>query len=378
MSDTRPHIVVVGAGIVGASIAWHLAAVENANVTIIAPSTGIGGVATPNSFAWINANRGNARPYYELRRRSMARWRQMTTEVPGLDKLIQWTGAIQWKGSVEEQTAFIEEHTSWGYNLAKVTNEEISALEPRLADTADVRPASGWAVRVPDEGSVEPALAAQLLVEQAKLKGARVVAGSVARLVSVEGKEGKVSGLVLDDGTQIGAQYVVLAAGLGSVPLCASVGVTLPAHPRPGLLAHSKPVPKKLLNGIVLSAGPHLRQTTEGRIVIGADFAGGNIGNISADEQKAAALALIDKTKKLFRTEDAAFLELDFYTVGERPQPQDGLPIVDASVVPGLAVAVMHSGVTLAAVVGELLAKAVVSGNPIDPVLAAYKINRGC
>ncbi|KAL1894259.1 hypothetical protein Sste5346_006046 [Sporothrix stenoceras] len=373
MSDHR-HIVVVGAGIVGASIAWHLAAVENAdNVTIVAPSAGIGGIATPNSFAWINANRGNARPYYELRRRSMSRWRQLTTEVPGLSDLIRWTGAIQWNGSVEEQTAFIEEHTSWGYSLKKITNDEISELEPNLADTADIRPASGWAVRVPDEGSVEPALAAQLFIEEAKKKGANVVAGTVSKLLSTDGK---VTGLVLEDGTKIDTDHVVLAAGLGSVPLCASVGVTLPAYPRPGLLAHTKPISKRLLNGIVLSSGPHLRQTTEGRIIIGADFAGGTVGSSTPAEQKEAALALVDKAKTLFRPEDAALLELDFYTVGERPQPKDGLPIVDASVVPGLAVAVMHSGVTLAAVVGELLAKAVVTNEAIGPILAAYNINR--
>ncbi|KAL1900666.1 hypothetical protein Sste5346_002391 [Sporothrix stenoceras] len=345
----HPHIVVVGAGIVGASIAWHLAAVEKANVTIVASLAGIGGTTTPNS------------------------WRQLTTEVPGLSDLIRWTGAIQWNGSVDEQTAFIEEHTSWGYSLGKMTNDEISELEPSLTDTADALPASGWAVRVPDEGSVEPALAARLFVEEAQKKGAKLVTGSVSKLLATDGK---VTGLVLEDGTQIDANHVVVAAGLRSVPLCASVGVTLPAYPRPGLLAHTKPISKRLLNGIVLSAGPHLRQTTEGRIVIGADFAGGTVGSSTPDEQNQAALALVDKAKVLFRVEDAALLELDFYTVGERPQPKDGLPLVGASVVPGLAVAVMHSGVTLAAVVGELLAKAVVTNEAIDPILEAYSVNR--
>ncbi|TIQ62348.1 MAG: FAD-binding oxidoreductase, partial [Mesorhizobium sp.] len=48
------HVIVVGAGIIGASIAWHLAK-AGAKVTIVADS-GAGGVATPNSFAWINAS----------------------------------------------------------------------------------------------------------------------------------------------------------------------------------------------------------------------------------------------------------------------------------------------------------------------------------
>ncbi|TCU15825.1 FAD dependent oxidoreductase [Rhizobium sullae] len=52
----KQHVIVVGAGIIGASIAWHLAKADAA-VTVIAQETG--GVATPNSFAWINASWGN-------------------------------------------------------------------------------------------------------------------------------------------------------------------------------------------------------------------------------------------------------------------------------------------------------------------------------
>ncbi|KJR86523.1 D-amino acid oxidase protein [Sporothrix schenckii 1099-18] len=372
MASDRPHIVVVGAGIIGASIAWHLAAVEHADVTVVAPAAGIGGTATPNSFAWINANSGNVRPYYELRRRSMAVWRKLASDVPGLDGLVRWHGTIQWNKPADELAAFIDEHTRWGYTLDKVTDEDITRLEPGLSDAAEIRPAAGWAVRAPDEGTVEPALAAQLFVEQAKAKGAQVVTKGVAKLLW---SSGHVTGLILEDGTQIKADHVVLAAGLGSVPLCASVGVKLPVHPRPGLLAHTKPISTRLLKGIILSAGPHVRQTVEGRLVIGADFAGGNVGNESPDEQRRDAIALVDKAKTLFRPEDAALLDLDFFTVGERPQPGDGLPIVDAAVLPGLAVAVMHSGVTLAAVVGELLAKAVVR-HDVDPILEAYSIKR--
>lgn len=53
--QSSPNIAVVGGGIVGASIAWHLS--HEANVTIVAED--IGGTATPNSFAWLNAAAGN-------------------------------------------------------------------------------------------------------------------------------------------------------------------------------------------------------------------------------------------------------------------------------------------------------------------------------
>jgi len=55
----RRKIIVIGGGIVGVSIALHLIR-ENANVTLVAPK--LGGIATQNSFAWINANWGNPYP----------------------------------------------------------------------------------------------------------------------------------------------------------------------------------------------------------------------------------------------------------------------------------------------------------------------------
>lgn len=86
------HVIVVGAGIIGASIAWHLAK-AGANVTIVADS-GAGGVATPNSFAWINASWGNPEPYFRLRTRSMAEWTRLAHDVPGIP--LAWCGALCW------------------------------------------------------------------------------------------------------------------------------------------------------------------------------------------------------------------------------------------------------------------------------------------
>ncbi len=53
------QIIVIGGGVIGASIAWHLAK-AGARVTVFCGERG--GVATPNSFAWINANWGNPSP----------------------------------------------------------------------------------------------------------------------------------------------------------------------------------------------------------------------------------------------------------------------------------------------------------------------------
>lgn len=71
MSIKSAPVIVIGGGIVGASIAWHLA--KEKNVMIIAEA--VGGVATPNSFCWLNATATTEKYCYDgeilLRRRNI-------------------------------------------------------------------------------------------------------------------------------------------------------------------------------------------------------------------------------------------------------------------------------------------------------------------
>ena len=59
----------------------------------------------------------------------------------------------------------------------------------------------------------------------------------------------------------------------------------------------------------------------------------------------------------------AADLALDFHTVGYRPTPADGFPVIGRPAgTGGLYVSVMHSGVTLAPAVGLFAAAEILSG----------------
>jgi glycine/D-amino acid oxidase-like deaminating enzyme len=110
----------------------------------------------------------------------------------------------------------------------------------------------------------------------------------------------------------------------------------------------------------------HLRQTTEGRLLAGADFGGSDPGTDPATE----AARVFAGIRQMLRS--GASLAFDFHTVGYRPTPADGFPAVGR--LPGIAglfLAVTHSGITLAPAIGRFLAEEIRSGRR-DPLLAPY------
>jgi glycine/D-amino acid oxidase-like deaminating enzyme len=354
--QSSPNIAVVGGGIVGASIAWHLS--REANVTIVAQD--IGGTATPNSFSWLNAAAGNPKFYYDFRHRSMQRWKEMAAELPDLP--IHLGGSVNWNMSPDELQAYLDEHSAWGYDIVRVDKTEIQQREPALHDASLPQ----WGLYVAEEGAVEAHVAARQLLADAQARGAVLLNDKVTGFLK---QDGRISGVVTSSGAEAKADHVVVAAGVGSVPLLAAENITLPVTGVAGLLVNSKPTETKYLNGIVNAEQLHLRQTLDGRIRAGSEFSGGNPGD---DPQKTAE-ELFGKVQDALVGGDR--LLLDYFTVGYRPTPEDGLPILGPTGLDGVTVAVMHSGVTNAAIVGQLLSQQILTGIS-DPALESFALSR--
>jgi hypothetical protein len=84
--------VVVGAGIVGASVAYH-AARAGAVVTLVDADRPGAGV-TANSFAWIGASGVRTGPAAGLRATATEEYRRLEAELPGLP--VTWSGSLSW------------------------------------------------------------------------------------------------------------------------------------------------------------------------------------------------------------------------------------------------------------------------------------------
>ena len=99
------RIVVVGAGIVGSSIAYHLTKM-GAEVTVIERDRPAAH-ASGKSFAWINASYPK-KPYsyHHLSRLSLLSYHRLETEI-GID--VHWGGSLEWFTSLENQKMLTQE-----------------------------------------------------------------------------------------------------------------------------------------------------------------------------------------------------------------------------------------------------------------------------
>ena len=111
----------------------------------------------------------------------------------------------------------------------------------------------------------------------------------------------------------------------------------------------------------------HLRQSADGTLAIGQ----GSQESVDQDDSQEHADDLLSRAVHYLST--LAGARAIPKPVGYRPMPIDELPVVGfCDTAPNLYIALMHSGVTLAPLVGELAAVEIVDGARVE-MLAPYR-----
>jgi len=356
------RIGVVGGGIMGASITYHLAR-RGAEVTLFEKTKPASG-ATANSFAWINAT-FSKKPhhYFHLNRLGALGYRHLERELGG-DLEVQWGGSLEWYHEPDRARWLrqqVASHQSWGYPTRLVEVEEFKKLEKNV-EPGDVAAAS-WSE---EEGSLDPVRAAEVLVDHAARQGARVV--FPCEVTAIDQKWGRLTGVRTTAG-DFELDVVVVAAGVDTAKLGAMAGIEVPLVESPGVLAHTKPG-ERLVDRVVLSPGAHMKQKLDGRVVAGMGF--GAAPSRSGTEEEGQKV--LEAGRKYLP--GLAKLSLEKVTLGFRPLPKDGYPLIGfPDGAPGVYLAVMHSGVTLCPIVSRLAALEILDGVEVE-LLASYRHSR--
>ena len=370
------RIVVIGGGIIGCAISYYLAQ-AGAQVTLVERDT-LASKASRGTFAWINATWAKQpRHYHRLNQMGLDGWHELEQV---LNIPIRWGGSLEWFSSREQQVklaADIEEQARWGEAAEMLSAAEVSALEPNLKVSDDATFAYSGG-----DGALDPVIACQRLAAGAQQHQATVLEHCEVRS-ALPNKEGSTT-LSTSLGDLVADRYV-LATGADSMPTQALAGVTIPQRSTPGVIVITKPLPR-LIHRVIAAPGIHLHQRDDGKMVIGEQSgAPDNVAHSLRLRQRptrfpteTTALAHAERMLAITRQylPGAAAAEVDEVLIGWRPLPIDGHPVLGTpSASPASYLAIMHSGITLAPIVGQLVAQELLTKTP-SPHLTHYRPDR--
>ena len=331
------RVIVIGAGIVGASLAYHLAG-KGANVTLVEAEDIASGV-TGSSFAWLNASHPEPDPIAQLRGSAIKEYRRLETQLPGLE--IRWTGALSYSAMAIEGLPISGHQAS----AKLVSRSQILDLEPNIK-----KPPQS-ALYKPEEGALDAVAATHALIAGAEAYGAKIL--TQTRVLGFVTQSATVIGVETTIGV-INADIVVLAAGTGTTKLTDILGMSLPIEASPAIFIRYKSQPN-LVHTLISSPEMEVRQSSDCELLAAEDYLD------DAVENQPAAIAL--RTAKTIQNELHGVVSIDpeWACVGLRPMPGDGIPIIGyLPNVGGVYVCAMHPGITLAAIVGRLASEEII------------------
>lgn len=372
------EVVVAGAGIVGMGLAWNLA--RRGRDVLLLEAAEVGGSTSAGTFAWVNAasKTGDA-AYHRLNAEGLAAYEALAAEAGREAIGLFGAGSLQWIAASDpaaQQLARDHEALGrFGYPVEWLAGKEIRKRLPFLALPADavglLAPADRW-LEV-------PRLLAWLQADFARL-GGRLATGTPLRAIERDGDDALAA--VTTPAGRVACRQLAVAGGAETASLLERAsGGTLPAarlplRQVPGFLLEMPPTPLGRRLGLVLwaadEAGFHLRPTAAGGLLLGADDLDALVGEGDDPEAVADAEAeLLHRAglwlPKLPITELAP---VSRWRIGRRAMPKDGHSILGPlAALPGLFVAVTHSGVTLSLHAGALLAAEMAGEAPaaLDP-----------
>jgi len=353
----KKQVIVLGAGIIGASIAYQLQK-AGAQVTVLGAGRES---ATQASFGWINASFYLNDDHFRLRADAIAAYRVLSSE---LDISVNWCGCLCFDVSGDAFDAQVADLKVKGYEFNIIDKDQFQTLAPDVGQPPD------RCLYFPQEAAAESdQVAAEMLNAAIKL-GARVFRG-VAATGFIETGDA-VTGVTTPVG-DFRADHVVSAVGTATQRLMKGAGVHIRMLQRPAVMLRTQPIAQKFQHILVSEIG-ELRQLPDGALLLPAA-----IGHQSDDAETVPDItaATDDAFARLQAFLPSVDLKLQSATLAYRPVPADDLPVMGEAK-DGLYVACMHSGITLAALAGQLVSQEVLDGptNATAKTLAPYRPDR--
>src|ERR1700682_2163238 len=219
----RARVVIIGAGIVGSSAAYHLTRLGWSDIVILdqGPLFQAGGSTTHAPGMVFQNNVAKTTSHFAMR--SVDCYREL--ELDG-EPLWLETGSLEVATTRERWEELKRKHghaTSWGLQTHLVSPEEVRRMVPIMRTDHLF-----GAIHVPRDGCVRTVKACEALARQAEPQGARFVGRT--RVTGIDVGRGQVQAVIADRG-RIETEHVLSAAGIWGPVVGQMAGVPIPLQP---------------------------------------------------------------------------------------------------------------------------------------------------
>lgn len=352
-------VVVVGAGVIGQSIAWR-AAEAGMSVAVIDPDPGRGASwAAAGMLAPVAEAAYREEPLLVANLASHRRWPTFAAELEEASgqRIGYWECGTVMVARDRDDAAELERLLAFreelGLRVRWLRGRELRRAEPSLA--TGVRAG----VECPDDHQVDNRAVVEALRVAGERAGVELVRDSVAEL---RGSGERVTGVTLSDGTRLEAGAVVVATGAATAAVGGLPGAWRPpVRPVKGQLLHLRvpaghpPLAERIVRGLEAYVVPR----ADGRVVVGA-----TVEERGFDVQVTAGGVhhLLREAYEL--VPGVLECELVEATAGLRPGTPDNAPMIGQGGAEGLWLAAGHyrHGMLLAPLTSEGIVQLLRSG----------------
>ena len=369
----NPKIVVIGAGIIGTMIAYELVK-KGARVILIdkeIPASGASG----NSFSWINATYPKKPFSYNfLSQMGIEAYKNLEREFQ-FD--IKWSGSLEWFEELDQQEKLFAEIKAIKKYPRYTPVSLISSVEAEFMEPKVFFGDENTIVHSESDGAIDTIQAIQMIHNEFERLGGESIFS--CEFLKLNEKNGRLNSIDTTMG-KFEVDHAVFACGIDTDN---NLSIDTSSTPTPGIILKSKPVENRF-NKIIVGPGVHIHQQNDGSIVLGEQD-GAPLSHFDRLKERPSKFPnkefeelhteRIINTAKNFTTglED---IVIEKVSIGWRPLPKDRIPIIGRfKKTKGVYVSMMHSGISLAAIVSKLVSEEILENKNI-PILDDFRPSR--